>query len=109
MVSLIAPSPFWLAASPGVPVGTLPSYRVPDFIGKPRTAAIDWIQHRNLYWAATIPPLHAGDAASLFANYTTTAQRPRPGAEMKLGNEGHDSFQPTPLTLTVNGRHRAER
>jgi hypothetical protein len=110
VVSLIAPrSPICPAASPAVPVGTLPSYRVPDFIGKPLTTAIAWIQHRNLYWAATIPPLQAGDATSLFANYTITRQRPRPGGAMKLGNEGHHSFQPTPLSLTVNRRPPAGR
>ncbi len=108
-VSLLLRIPGCSVASPGVPVGRLPSYRVPDFIGKPLTAAIAWIQHRNLYWAATIPPLRAGNAASLFANYTITRQRPRPGGAMKLGNEGHDSFQPTPLSLTVNGRPPAGR
>ena len=108
-VSLLMRIPGCGVASPGVPVGRLPSHRVPDFIGKPLTAAIAWIQHRNLYWAATIPPLHAGDAATLFANYTITRQRPRPGGAMKLGNEGHDSFQPTPLSLTVNGRPPAGR
>lgn len=108
-VSLLLRIPPCGVASPGVPVGKLPSYRAPDFIGKPLTAAIAWIQHRNLYWAATIPPLHAGNAASLFANYTITRQRPRPGGAMKLGNEGHDSFQPTPLKLTVKGRPPAGR
>jgi hypothetical protein len=102
-VSLLVRIPFCAAASPGLPVGTLPSYRVPDFIGKPLTAAIAWIQHRNLYWAATIPSLRTGDAASLFANYTITAQRPRPGGAMQLGIKGPDSFRPTPLSLTVDG------
>jgi beta-lactam-binding protein with PASTA domain len=102
-VSLRVRIPGCGAASPAVPVGRLPSYRVPDFVGKPLTAAIAWIQHRNLYWAARIPPLRAGDAATLFANYTVTAQRPRPGSRMQLGIKGQDSFRPTPLSLTVSG------
>lgn len=74
---------------------------VPDFVGKRTTAAVAWIQHRNLYCAAAIPPLYAGAAPSLFGNYTITAQRPRAGGTMQLGIEGHNSFRPTPLTLTV--------
>jgi len=101
VISLLARIGLCPSASPAVPVGTLPSYRVPDFIGKRLTAAIAWIQYRNLYWAGTIPPLRAGDASSLFANYTITAQRPRPRGRMQLGIEGHDSFRPTPLSLTV--------
>ncbi len=103
IVSLVARMSFCAAASPAVPLGMLSIYRLQDFTGKPLTAAIAWIQHRNLYWAATIPPLRAGNASSLFANYTITAQRPRPGGRMQLGIEGHDSFRPTPLSLTVTG------
>jgi hypothetical protein len=49
------------------------------------------------------PVAAAGDAASLFADYTVIAQRPRPGGRMRLGIEGHDSFRPTPLSLIVSG------
>jgi hypothetical protein len=100
-ISLSWSTPFCPIASPAVPIGTLPTYTVPNFIGKPLTAAIAWIQHRNLSWAATIPPLRDGVASSLFANYTVTSQLPRPGKTMQLGIEGHDSFRPTPLTLTL--------
>ncbi len=81
-------------------VGVRPR-RVPDFIGKPLTAAVHWTQRRDLFWAATIPALRAGDASSLFADYTITAQRPHPGSKILPAVKDHGGGRPTPLTLTV--------
>jgi hypothetical protein len=100
VVSLRVRIPPCAAASPIVPVRIRPR-RVPDFVGKRLTAAIHWTQRRYLFWAATIPPLRAGDAPSLFANYTITAQRPHPGRTILPVVKDHGGVRPTPLTLTV--------
>jgi hypothetical protein len=94
------------AGSPAVPVGLLPSAKVPDFSGRSLSAATNWAYSRNLDWDADpLPPLRASAASSLFRNYTVVRQMPRPGRRLTLGirtrtgSEG--SFQPTPLQLRV--------
>ncbi|MGH3631078.1 MAG: hypothetical protein ACRDRL_27000 [Sciscionella sp.] len=88
-------------ASPAVPVPPPAPARVPTFSGKQLTAAIRWVEQHHLTWAATIPPLQDGNAASLYANYTITNQKPRPGAMLALGIAHATGWQPTPLHLTV--------
>ncbi len=87
-------------ASPAHPV-PLP-YRVPSFSGRPLSVAIGWVKAHELLWAATIPPLHEGRAASLYANYVITDQKPRAGAKLRVGVVvPGGGWQPTPLRLTV--------
>jgi len=100
VVTLVTKIPGCGLASPFTVAGIRPR-RVPNFVGKPLTAAIHWIQRRHLFWAATIPSLRAGDASSLFANYTITAQRPHPGSTILPIVKEHGGVLPTPLTLTV--------
>jgi hypothetical protein len=91
--------------SPGVPVGRLPRYDVPNFVGERIAAASRWIAHKTLYITEHIGPLEAGDARSLSANYRITTQHPRPGTMITLGTGTHDAnrtsgtFTPTPLTI----------
>jgi hypothetical protein len=95
-------------ASPAVPVGTLPRYTVPDFVGKRIAAASRWVAHKTLYFTERIGPLEAGDAGSLFANYRITAQYPPPGTRIALGIGTHNAdrtsgtFTPTPLTISAD-------
>jgi len=77
---------------------------VPSFIGEPLTAAIAWIKRHHLKWAATIPPLQDGGAASLYGNYQITGQEPHQGAMLALGIAHGTGWQPTPLRLTVRAR-----
>jgi hypothetical protein len=105
VVTLITRIPGCGLASPFTVVGTRPR-RVPDFVGKPLTAAIHWIQRRHLFWAATIPQLRAGDAFSLFGNYTVGAQSPHPGSTILPVVKEQGGVLPTPLSLTVR-RSRA--
>lgn len=88
-------------ASPAVPVPRPKPSRVPSFSGKPLTAAIDWVKRHHFTWAATIPPLQDGGAASLYRNYTITAQNPHQGAILALGIAHGTGWQPTPLRLAV--------
>jgi hypothetical protein len=100
VVSLRSRIPGCAYASPFTVAGIRPR-RVPDFIDKRLTAAIHWTRRHHLFWAATIPRLRAGAASSLFANYTITAQRPRPGSTILPVVEDHRGARPTPLTLTI--------
>ena len=88
-------------ASPAVPVPLPKPSRVPSFVGMPLSAAIGWVEERHLSWAATIPPLKAGDAPTLYANYVITNQKPRPGASLSVGTDRHGGWLPTPLQLKV--------
>ncbi len=95
-------------ASPAVPVGPLPRYTVPDFVGKPIAAASRWVAQKTLYFTERLGPLKAGDAPTLFANYRITAQHPAPGTRIVLGIGTHNAagtsgtFTPTPLTITAD-------
>ena len=88
-------------ASPAVPVPRPKPSRVPSFTGKPLTAAIAWVKRHHLTWAATVPRLHHGDAATLYGNYTITGQSPDQGSMLALGIAHGTGWQPTPLRLTV--------
>jgi hypothetical protein len=96
---------FCVLGSPGVPVGRLPSARVPNFAGKTVLLASRWADRHRLYWqAGPLPPLRSGDADELLANYAVRSQAPHPGSIRKLGIAGRlgrnsGSFRPTPLVL----------
>jgi hypothetical protein len=92
------------AASPAVPVPLPGPYRVPSFSGKPLSVAIGWVKARHLLWSATIPALRDGDAATLYANYVITSQKPKPGTKLTVGVRSDGGWQPTPLQLVVRSR-----
>jgi hypothetical protein len=101
-------------SSPAVPMGRLPSYQVPDFVGSSASAAYAWVRGKTLYFAAKLGPLRGGNAPDLFANYRVTRQRPSPGAMLTFGRESRSnggrqgSFLPTPLTVDgVQGSSRS--
>jgi beta-lactam-binding protein with PASTA domain len=73
------------AASPSVPARTLPRYTVPDFAGQSVSLVRRWIANKTLYLNEHVGPLRAGDAGSLYRNYTITKQYPRPGTTLSLG------------------------
>jgi hypothetical protein len=100
-VTLLTHAVFCAIASPALPVGRLPTYRVPNFVGKRVPTAITWDEHRNLYWSGRFPALRSGRARTLFANYVVTHQAPSAGARIRLGIRGTDSFTATPLVLTA--------
>lgn len=91
--------------SPGVPIGRLPSAKVPLFVGRPIATAVAWADRHNLYWQVDkLPPLIAGNAPDLLGNYRVISQQPTVGSSLTLGiakgggNQG--SFAPTPLILS---------
>lgn len=104
VVELFAQPPQCSVGSPGVPVGRLPSAKVPNFVGQPISDAAAWAQRHDLYWQTDqLPPLEAGDVPRLLDNYRVTGQQPAAGRVLAFGiatgggNEG--SFEPTPLTV----------
>jgi hypothetical protein len=102
IITLTGTSSMCGAASPGQPTPLPGPYRVPSFLGKPLPAAIKWVKAHQLSWAATIPALHKGRAASLYANYVITAQSPRPGDNLTVGvTTSSGGWLPTPLKLKV--------
>jgi hypothetical protein len=103
-VRLTARPPSCGIGRPAVPVGQLPSFKVPNFAGRPLSDAVHWADAHNLYWEAeSLPRLVGGDAATLLNNYSVIKETPRAGSRLQLGigtrqgNEG--TFLPTPLTL----------
>ena len=93
-------------ASPARPNPSPGPYRVPSFSGKPLSVAIRWVKAHGLLWAAaTIPALRDSDAASLYANYVITRQKPQPGAKLTVGVVAPGGgWEPTPLQLQVRPR-----
>ncbi len=90
--------------SPGVPIGRLPSAKVPLFVGRPIATAVAWADRHNLYWQVDqLPPITAGNAPDLIDNYRVSSQQPSAGSILAFGiakgggNQG--SFTPTPLIL----------
>jgi hypothetical protein len=84
----------------------LPRATVPNFVGKRLSTAIRWSDNNKLDWyAPNLPPLNSGSAAALYDNYVITGQTPAAGSTFTLGIESGGgqagSFEPTPLTLTV--------
>jgi hypothetical protein len=91
------------AGSPGVP-RRLPSYRVPNFVGKRVSALSRWIEQKTLYVTEHFGPLRAADAAQLYGNYRIVRQHPAPGTMLRLGVGDRTSatsgtFVPTPLSV----------
>ena len=72
------------AGSPGVPT-YLPTYRVPNFVGRGAGAARRWATQNRLDFVAHLGPLTGGDAPNLFDNYRVLRQRPKAGSSLKLG------------------------
>jgi hypothetical protein len=105
-VTIRAKQVFLGVASPAVPF-PLPSAVVPNFSGAHVSAAAAWAESHDLFWVATLPPLIAGDAATLLANYRVVKQAPRAGATLELGigttTGSGGSFDPTPLRLNGAG------
>lgn len=101
-VTIRAKHVFLGVASPAVPF-PLPSAVVPNFIGARVSSAAAWAQSHGLFWTASLPPLIAGDAATLLANYRVVKQAPRASAALYLGigitTGSGGSFDPTPLRL----------
>jgi hypothetical protein len=93
------------AASPGVPVGTLPQYTIPGFAGWSIPLVRRWIADKTLYLDEHIGPLRAANAGSLYRNYTITKQNPRPGTTLSLGfgtraaSGASGTFTATPLSV----------
>jgi hypothetical protein len=87
--------------------GRLRSYVVPRLVGDEMSAAYAWAAHKRLIFRAYLPPLAAGNAPGLFANYVVIRQSPRPGSRLSLGRRGQSKprghgrgrFHATPLSV----------
>jgi hypothetical protein len=91
--------------APAVPVGRLPSYVLPRFVGGAASSAYGWVRKKRLDFRAYLGPLKAGDGSGLFGNYRVTRQRPAAGARLALGQRTRSAkgsgggFRRTPLTV----------
>lgn len=100
-VVTLTPSTDGPVGSPSV-LKSHPRYRVPSFIGKSATAAVEWANRHDMYWSiSTIPRLLASSAPTLFASYRVASQIPKPGGTIVQGVMVGNSFRPTPLTITL--------
>lgn len=96
-----------LEAGVGCCVGSIvapvkqPTYRVPDFIGGPASAAAAWAAARMLELYAYLGAMRAGSATNLLLNYRITRQSPSPGSKLRfsLGRSGTI----TPLVVWAKG------
>lgn len=87
------------------PSGRLPSYRLPNFVGRDLPAPQRWLAHRLLTMLVGFGPLTAASVPRLYDNYHVVAQHPAPGESLSLGvhtpggpgRAGH--FTSTPLVL----------
>lgn len=83
----------------------MPRYKVPKFVGRQVSAAYTWTKGKDLYFAAHLGPLIAGNARHLYENYRVTRQTPAAGTFLTLGrgtrsDDGTSgTFLPTPLTV----------
>lgn len=92
-------------ASPAHPMHLPGPYRVPSFLGQPLSVAVRWIAAHKLLWAAKIPSLRNGIAASLYANYLVTAQKPQPNTRLTTGAHAPGGgWRSTPLQLHLRAR-----
>jgi hypothetical protein len=95
----------------GTPIGPkrLPTYRVPDFMGKQLADAVDWTEGKWVYWTADLPPLPASNAKHLFDAYVVTSQRPAAGSYVRLAIParvvGRKGVRLTPVELNVALSH----
>lgn len=93
-----------LIGSPAV-LKSHPHYRVPNFSGRPLSAAIRWADAHYMFWAIPIlPALPASSAPDLFDAYRIVGQQPKPGGTIVQGVMVGKGFKPTPLTLSVTRR-----
>ena len=87
--------------SPAV-LNSNPHYRVPDFTGRPASAAVRWADDHRMFWSIPeMPALKASDMPHLLDAYRVTAQQPKPGRTIVQGVMVGRGFKPTPLTLSV--------
>jgi hypothetical protein len=79
-----------------------PHYRVPNFIGGSASAAVQWADAHNMFWAIPhVPALPSSDVPQLFDAYRVVSQLPKPGGTIVQGVMVGRGFRPTPLTLAV--------
>ncbi|HEU0318145.1 MAG TPA: hypothetical protein VFR49_12490, partial [Solirubrobacteraceae bacterium] len=78
---------------------------VPDFRGRPASAAVGWAERNGLYWELDrLPPLRPSTRGGLLANYVVTGQSPAAGGRLGRGVAcpGYPSggcLRTTPLVL----------
>jgi hypothetical protein len=75
----------------GSPVGIPPyhRYRIPDFVGRPATTALRWLNQRPwLHYVMLVPPLPPSNAPSYYAAFRVAAQQPTAGGVLQTGLRG---------------------
>jgi hypothetical protein len=82
----------------------LPSYRVPNFVGRRLADAIGWTRGKTLYWQADLPPLPPSRGRHLFDAYVIKAQRPKAGSDLSLWIRIPKGVRLTPLVLVSHVR-----
>jgi hypothetical protein len=78
-----------------------PRASVPSFVGADPDAVVRWAERNRLLWRVALPPLRAGHADSLLANYRVLRQTPAPGAHLRLGVQLAHGFRPTPISVVA--------
>lgn len=93
--------------SPAVPK-VLPPARIPNLLGRPLSAAVDWADRHRIEWkVVALPPVPGAaglGAPSVFDGYKVTAQRPRAGELLTAGHPIAHGWAVTFLTLHVAAR-----
>ncbi|MCA1689643.1 MAG: hypothetical protein LC720_04135, partial [Actinobacteria bacterium] len=91
------------------PAGDGQSEVVPDFLGRPVSAAVAWAERAGLYWELRrLPPLRPSRRAELLDSYVVTGQTPTPGSLLARGTDcstpATRCLRLTPLRLTARRR-----
>ncbi|MCA1690378.1 MAG: hypothetical protein LC720_08150, partial [Actinobacteria bacterium] len=91
------------------PAGRDQSEVVPDFVGRPASAAVAWAERAGLYWQLDrLPPLRPSRRAELLDAYVVTGQAPAAGSMLARGTDcstpGTPCYRLTPLRLTARLR-----
>jgi hypothetical protein len=76
-------------------------YRMPNFIGRPASAAIDWTNQRGMCWLIRhVPSVSSSAARDFYSAYRITAQDPAPGSVVQVPGV----YNPVSLGLTLKPR-----
>ncbi|MEA2354346.1 MAG: hypothetical protein QOD61_475 [Solirubrobacteraceae bacterium] len=91
------------------PAGRDRSAVVPDFVGRPASAAVAWAKRAGLYWElGRLPPLRPSRRAELLDSYVVTGQTPHAGSTLSRGTDCSTPttrcYRLTPLRLTARLR-----
>lgn len=75
-------------SSPALPLGKLPTYIMPSFVGKTSNHVVAWATGKLVAVDMHFGVMRNGAAATLYKNYVITRQKPAAGSHVALGIKG---------------------